>query len=114
MSKFAVRNNANGAEPRMHIVVKRDEEEMIIAKLYSQANKEAYNADLERNHRLVVDMEEAAQAIATTLNMYEKLRRFNDESYDVVMDIFKPIIKQRIKYEKVLEFLAGPGKDDWV
>jgi len=113
MATFIVRNSSNDADPRKHIAIKRNDEEIVIAKFYSLSSKEAYNVGLEEGHKPVVNFEDVAQALATTLDMYHRLNRLNDESYHVIMDVYRPVLKQRIKYERIAEFLNGPGKGDW-
>ncbi|MNB67555.1 hypothetical protein D3C87_1016790 [compost metagenome] len=116
MAIFGVRfiEESAGAGKRVVIVAMHEHEEKTICKLYSQANQEAYRADLERNFTMVVELDVIAGAISTTLNMYYKLNRLNDESYHHIMEMFIPVIKTHMKWESVKTFLAGPREEDWV
>ncbi|MNB86387.1 hypothetical protein D3C75_333300 [compost metagenome] len=114
MSAFGYRKASNCAEDRILIIAKREDEEKVIAKLYTRANKEAYNHYLEENFKMLVDLNEAANAIATTLDMYEALGKLRVETYNLVFEMFKPVVKSHLIYERVEEFLNGPNKEDWM
>jgi uncharacterized protein with ParB-like and HNH nuclease domain len=101
-------------DKRLQLYIQIEGNQIVFAELVTTADKEAYNAGIERNHKLIIDLKECAEAILTAIKLSYVSDRLSNESYEQVFIVFGKVINRRMNFETFLKYAGTSSEDTWV
>jgi len=96
---FMVRHGGNDG---YLVVARKGEYQVPVARFVGSKDKEMYNAGLEKNFKVLVNMESLSHSLGNVLDSLAKIGKLTEPRYLNAMSTFEPFIKAYKKYSEVV------------
>lgn len=113
MSKFVIQISKD-TETRRNIVMVNTSKSTLLPMVKLYKDSEKYNRGLEKNHTSLVDLQTMAGNISSTLTMYIAMDNLTEETYEAIINCYKPVIYRYRAWKDIQAFMEEREEETWL